>query len=198
MNLGSFGDDQQRAPCSFPVPYVSYLFMCLCFSCFQSWVQGVLWIQGLESLLRRALADLPHTLHRPAGVSEWHRDLHHLGQWDRGHRLGQDTFLEIPEAGSYPQRCQKHRGCALTNFCGQCAFEGRAMKDPHWFIAVWFFQSAIHLCAPFFFLLVITVHLTKVISCDWSKRIYFWKWRGIGKSNPNSLAWLQDRFYGNC
>lgn len=102
--------------------------MWLCTSCLQGWVQGVLWVQGLESLLRRASAHLPYALHRPARLSERHRNVNHLGQWDSGHWLGQDTLLEIPEARTHPQHRQEHGSTSTANFPGHCAFKRRTLK----------------------------------------------------------------------
>jgi hypothetical protein len=174
--------------------------MYLCTSRFQNRVQGVLWIQELESFLCGTLAHLPHTLHRPAWVSEWHGDLNHMGQWDSGHWLGQDTFLEVPEARSYPQQCQEHRSTATTNFSGHGALEGWAMtapweRDAQSSSLLGFFQRASHLFAPVLF--NGHGHPTKVAWCDGSKLIYFWQWKGIGKLNPSFLGWLKDRLSGN-
>lgn len=174
------------------------LLMHSCTSCFQSWVQRVLWIQGLESLLCGTLAHLPHALHRPARLPEWYRDLNHLGQWDSGNWLGQDTCLEVTEARSHPQPCQEHRGTAITIVPGHCALKGRALKAPwdwaHTGASLFGFSKGLFICL-FQIFLVVTVIWSGLI---WLiKLVCLWQGRRKEKLNSNFLPWLKDRLYRN-
>lgn len=126
MNPGGFRDDKQGPPLPRSLRLLPLIWTCTSF--FQGWVQGVLWVQELESLLCRTSAHLPHALHRPARLSERHRNVNYLGQWDSGHWLGQDTLLEVPQTRTHPQRCQEHGSTTTANFSGHRAFKGWTLR----------------------------------------------------------------------